>query len=85
MLMIVAMLASTEETLYYPNKLIYRTINTHMYLNQVDKAKDQLANTPLPLPKARVNKVEKLSDLTIKMIQLNEYQHTGRIDYPINI
>jgi thymidylate synthase len=57
--------------------------HTHIYLPHLPATEEQLAREPLALPTLEVvNKKDSILDYTLEDIELHDYKHQGRLDYP---
>lgn len=60
---------------YLPGEFVYTTGDTHLYLNHVEQAKQQLTRTPYPSPRMEINPdVKNLFDFTYSDFRLVDYQ-----------
>lgn len=68
---------------YEVGELIYDTNDTHIYLNQIKGIKEQLARTPLALPKLVIKRqVERGWDFKVEDFALEGYEHYPAIQFP---
>jgi thymidylate synthase len=69
-----------------PLELIYHTGDTHIYLNQLELVEEQLKRDPLPLPKLKINTLEKdLFKIKLSDIEIIGYESHPPIKYPISV
>lgn len=67
-------------------EFIHTTGDSHVYLNQVDLAREQLTRTPHKLPKMNlVNKPKDIFSYTIDNFVLEGYEHDEAIPYPVSM
>jgi thymidylate synthase len=59
--------------------------DTHIYKNHIKKAKEQLKNKPLSLPKIETKKFTSIFDWTHEDTQFNDYQSHQKIEFPIAV
>lgn len=69
-----------------PGDFIHTTGDTHLYLNHLDKARQQLTRTPRPLPKMRINPdVKNLFDFHYEDFQLEGYDPWPHISAQVSV
>lgn len=74
-----------KEAKMTPGKLCGMLGDTHIYENQFETAKIQLEREPLPLPNLEIPEFTSLFDWTYHQYQLLNYQHQGKLAYPIAV
>ena len=68
------------------HELVVTGGDTHVYLNHIELAKEQLKREPLPLPKLWLNpEIKSIFDFTVDDIKIIDYVSHDKIDYPIAI
>ncbi len=69
-----------------PGDFIHTTGDTHLYLNHLDQARQQLTRTPRPLPKMRINPdVKNLFDFHYEDFQLEGYDPWPHISAQVSV
>jgi thymidylate synthase len=69
-----------------PYELIYNTGDSHLYLNHLDIAQEQLKRDPLPLATVWLNpEVKSIFDFTANDIKINNYTSHDVLAYPISV
>lgn len=66
-------------------RLIGFLADTHIYVNHVDGAKEQLSRTPKPLPKIITEPFTSIFDWTGEHTRLEGYESGEKIDFPIAV
>ena len=66
-------------------KVVGHLEDVHIYLNQVDKVKEQLGREPKKLPKIVTKKFITIDDWTFDKTELIDYHPHPKIDYPLAI
>jgi thymidylate synthase len=66
-------------------KLIGFLADTHIYVNHVDGAKEQLAREPHPLPRIKTDPFTSIFDWTGEHTMLEGYEPQEKIDFPIAV
>lgn len=74
-----------KETGLIPNKLIGFLADVHIYENQYDTVLEQLKREPLPLPKLELPGFTNIFDWTHEQAKLVDYNHHGKLDYPVAV
>ena len=77
-----------QVTGHKPGRLTVCISNAHIYENQLDGMKEQLArrDKALPAPKLWLNpEIKDFYDFTIDDIKLIDYEHLGKIDMPVAV
>ncbi len=65
-------------------ELVYSVGDCHVYSDQIDLAKQQLARTPLPLPTLWINpEVTDIFAFKQEDFRLENYHHHDHIAYPV--
>ena len=81
LLMMVAKIAG-----YEPGYFIHTTGDTHLYLNHIDQAKEQLSREPRPLPKMIIHGDQKtIDDFKFEDFELTDYDPWPVIKAPISV
>lgn len=73
-----------KATHYRPGKITFMLGDTHVYDNHRDAWDVQRQRVPLPLPPFALNSSATIEDFLASDIQLLDYQHGERLDYPLN-
>jgi len=69
-----------------PRELVISIGNAHLYNNQIEPAKEQLARTPLPYPKLKiVGEVDDIDSFRAENFVLEGYEHHEHIKAPLVI
>jgi thymidylate synthase len=76
------MLLVAQETEYYPGTLTFMLADTHIYENHIDGFKRQLIGPIFDLPKWELSPEATVDNFEPKHINLIDYQHGDKIDYP---
>lgn len=66
-------------------KLIGFLADTHIYVNHLDGAREQLTRTPKPLPRIVTDPFTSIFDWTGEHTRLEGYESEPRIDFPIAV
>jgi thymidylate synthase len=67
-----------------PDEFIYTTGDTHIYLNHLEGVREQLQRPTHPAPKIWINPEKRdLFDLKFEDIEIQGYQHSGKLDYEV--
>lgn len=67
-------------------ELIWMGGDTHLYLNHLDQAREQLARTPKPLPKLVIRrKPDSIDGYRIDDFDVQDYQSHDRIEAPVAV
>jgi thymidylate synthase len=75
-----------QVTGYGPGDLVLSFGDTHLYLNHVDQAKQQLEREPLARPTLRLNPtVESIDDFTYDDVEVVDYRSHPKISAPIAV
>lgn len=61
-----------------PGEVVYMSSDCHIYEDQIEKALEQVERKPGTPPKARLSTRGMLAPIVV-----DDYQHQGRIDYPV--
>ena len=68
-----------------PGDFVHTTGDTHLYLNHLDQAHEQLSRTPRPLPKMRLNEsVRSIFDFRYEDFTLEDYDPYPTIKAPMS-
>jgi thymidylate synthase len=72
-----------------PGKLCFCGGDTHLYLNHIEQAKEQISRTPFPFPKLIIKKdiksLEDIENLQFEDIELVGYQSHAAIKAPMAV
>ena len=69
-----------------PGDLIMALADTHLYLNHLDQAKEQIKRKPYPLPQMKINpKVKKIDNFRFEDFKLVNYKHHPPIQAQISV
>lgn len=80
------LLMMAQVTGYKPGDFVYTTGDTHLYLNHIEQAKEQLSRTPRQLPKMTLNKdVTSLFDFKYEDFQLTDYNPYPHISAKVSV
>ncbi len=74
-----------KETGLAEGRLIGFLADTHIYANHVDGAHEQLKRQPRPLPRLLTEKFGSIFDWTGEQTQLEGYEPSDKIDFPIAV
>lgn len=74
-----------KETGLIPNKLIGFLADVHIYENQYETVLEQLKREPMPLPKLDLPGFTNIFDWTYEQAKLVDYNHHGKLDYPVAV
>jgi len=76
----------TQVTGYKPGNLVMALADTHLYLNHVKQAKEQIKRKPYKLPKMKLNpKVKSLFDFKFEDFELVNYKFHPPIKADISV
>jgi thymidylate synthase len=68
-----------------PGEFVHTLGDTHLYLNHLEQATEQLSRTPRPLPKMRLNPtVKSLFDFKYEDFTLEDYDPYPTIKAPMS-
>lgn len=80
------LLMMAQVTGYKPGDFVYTTGDTHLYLNHIEQAKEQLSRTPRQLPTMTLNKdVTSLFDFKYEDFQLTDYNPYPHISAKVSV
>ncbi len=80
------LLMMAQVTGYKPGDFVYTTGDTHLYLNHIEQAKEQLSRTPRQLPTMALNKdVTSLFDFKYEDFQLTDYNPYPHISAKVSV
>lgn len=80
------LLMMAQVTGYQPGDFVYTTGDTHLYLNHLEQAKEQLTRTPRPLPTMTLNKeVTSLFDFKYEDFELSDYNPYPHISAQVSV
>ena len=68
-----------------PDKLIHTIGDAHIYLNQVELAKEQIKREPLELPKIHIRERESIHEFEAADIKIIDYKSHPAIKYPVAV
>lgn len=69
-----------------PGEFIHTIGDAHIYLNQVEKVKEQISREPQPLPTLWINPdVKDITEFTMDDFILDNYDPHPHIDYPFSV
>jgi thymidylate synthase len=69
-----------------PAEFVLTLGDAHLYLNHVEQAREQLARTPRPFPRMRLNpRVRELHDFAYEDFALDAYEPHPAIKAPIAV
>lgn len=69
-----------------PGELVFSGADTHLYLNHLEQASEQVKRIPYPFPTLRLNKdIKDIDDFKFEDIILENYQHHPSIKAPIAV
>lgn len=80
--LLLAMMA--RECNLVPGIFVHTLGDAHIYLNHLDRLKEQLKRTPKPLPQLKITQ-KPFSQITFEDITLTGYQHDAFIKFPIAV
>ncbi|MFZ2804199.1 MAG: thymidylate synthase, partial [Patescibacteria group bacterium] len=66
-------------------KLIGFLADTHIYVNHVEGAKEQLTRTPKALPRIKTDNFTSIFDWTYEQTTIEGYDPDPKIDFPIAV
>lgn len=67
-----------------PEELIGGLGDTHLYLNHIDQAKEQVTRMGMKLPTVTIKPFDSIEGLTFEHFELNDYKSHGRIKAPLS-
>lgn len=69
-----------------PDELVYVGTDVHIYLNQIEGAKEQIGREPYPLPTVTISDrpVNDISEYTLDDIKIANYQSGEKIFFPLS-
>lgn len=70
---------------YKPGEFIHTTGDTHLYLNHIEQAEEQLTRKPRSLPSIKINKRKDIFDYRASDISLKAYDPYPAIKVPISV
>jgi thymidylate synthase len=71
---------------YKPGVLVMALADTHLYLNHLDQATEQIKRKPFPLPKMKINpKVKSIFDFKFEDFELKNYEFHPSIKADISV
>ncbi|PJF33328.1 MAG: hypothetical protein CUN57_02470 [Phototrophicales bacterium] len=70
---------------YAPRHLVYTMSDTHIYVNQIDGARDQASREPLPLPKLVLTPNKSVLEMTEYDIDVVGYEARPPIKYEVAV
>ncbi len=80
------LLMMAQVTGYQPGDFVYTTGDTHLYLNHLEQAKEQLSRTPRQLPTMTLNKeVTSLFDFQYEDFELTNYNPYPHISAKVSV
>lgn len=80
------LLMMAQVTGYKPGNFVYTTGDTHLYLNHLEQAKEQLSRTPRQLPTMTLNKeVTSLFDFQYEDFELTNYNPYPHISAKVSV
>ncbi len=80
------LLMMAQVTGYKPGDFVYTTGDTHLYLNHLEQAKEQLSRTPRQLPTMTLNKeVTSLFDFQYEDFELTNYNPYPHISAKVSV
>lgn len=80
------LLMMAQVTGYQPGDFVYTTGDTHLYLNHLEQAKEQLTRTPRPLPTMTLNKeVTSLFEFKYEDFELSDYNPYPHISAQVSV
>ncbi len=80
------LLMMAQVTGYKPGDFVYTTGDTHLYLNHIEQAREQLSRTPRQLPTMTLNKdVTSLFDFKYEDFQLTDYNPYPHISAKVSV
>lgn len=69
-----------------PHEFIWSIGDAHIYLDQIELAKEQVKLEPQPLPKLVLNKeITEIYDFKFEDIQIVDYNPLEKINYPVSV
>jgi len=69
-----------------PGEFVHTLGDAHLYLNHLEQADEQLARTPLPLPRMQINpEVRSIFDFRFEDFELVGYEHHPHIKAPVAV
>ena len=75
-----------QVTGFEAGEFIHTTGDTHLYLNHLEQAKLQLARTPRPLPKIKINPdVKSIFDFKFEDFELTDYNPYPHIAAEVSV
>lgn len=75
-----------QVTGHRPGELIMALADTHLYINHIKQAKEQMKRKPYPLPKMKINpKVKSIFDFKYEDFELTDYQFHPAIKADISV
>lgn len=69
-----------------PDEFVYTLGDAHAYLNQIEKAEEQLKREPMSLPKLLLNPdIKNIDDFKLEDIKIVGYKSHAKLDYEISV
>lgn len=69
-----------------PFEFIYSVGDTHIYLDQIEKAKEHITREPRPLPKLKLNpEIKSIYDFKPEDIEIEGYDPLPNLNYPVSM
>jgi len=70
---------------YEPYEFVHSTVDSHIYVNQIDAVKEYLARPKPDSPKLKLNKAEDIYSYKLDDFELLDYNPLAKIDIPVAV
>ena len=74
-----------QQTGYAPYEFVHHTIDSHIYVNQIEGVKEYLSREKMPCPKLILRKRDKIGEYNVDDFQLDNYNPQKVISFPVAV